>query len=224
MKKILALTAALFMTLALSASDSFAQGLLGTRNLSVSYGNMFPGDAALKGIDDSVMGIGLTLNYPVIKNLDVFASLGYSQIKGQLPGETLKSNLDTKRIDAGVAYQFFPGQSFNPFVRGSVGYASKSGASNSANQVIPGFPKGDKAEGGVAYGIGGGIEVPFAGQFAASMGFDYAYAKSGDDVDDFVGFVGVNGWFNKVLFAGLGFSYGLDQGDFAYATSIGFGF
>ena len=221
MKKILALTAALFMSLALAASDSFAQGLLGTRHLSVAYGNMFPGDDVVKGIDDSVMEIGTTLNFPVIKNLDVFVSLGYSQIKGALPGETMESNLDTKRIDAGVAYQFFPGQSFNPFVRGSVGYVSKSGASNSANQTIPGFPTGDKAEGDVAYGIGGGIEVPFAGQFAANMGFDYA---SAGDVDDFVGFVGVNGWFNKVIFAGLGFSYGLEAGDFAYSTSIGFGF
>lgn len=221
MKNILALTAALFMTLALFASDSSAQGLLGTRNLSVSYGNMFPGDDVLKRIDDAAMEIGLTLNYPVIKNLDVFASLGYSQLKGNLPGENMESNLDTKRIDAGVAYQFFPGQAFNPFVRGSVGYVSKSGANNSENQLIPGFPAGDKAEEDFAYGIGGGIEVPFAGQFAASMGFDY---KKAGDVDDFVGFVDMNGWFNKILFAGLGFSYGLEAGDFAYSTSIGFSF
>ncbi|MHB8834123.1 MAG: outer membrane beta-barrel protein [Candidatus Methylomirabilia bacterium] len=221
MKKTLALTAALFMTLALCASDSFAQGLLGMRTLSVSYGNMFPGNDVLRRIDDASTQIGLKLNYPVLQNLDAFASLGYSQLKGNLPGENLESNLDTKRIDAGVAYQFFPGQAFNPFVRGSVGYVSKSGANNSDNQLIPGFPEGDKAEGDVAYGIGGGIEVPFGGQFAASLGFDYA--KAGD-VDDFVGFVDMNGWFNKVLFAGLGFSYGINEGDFAYYTNIGFGF
>lgn len=221
MKKILALTAALFMTLALSASESGAQGLLGSRTLSVNYGYMFPGNDVVKKIDDAAMQIGLNLNYPVMTNLDVFASLGYSQIKGTLSGDLLESELRTKRVDAGVAYQFFPGQTFNPFVRGSLGYVSKDGSSNSENQLIPGFPEGDKTENDFAYGIGGGIEVPFAGQFAASLGFDYL--KAGD-IDDFVGFVDMNGWFNKVLFATLGFSYGVEEGDFSYSTSLGFSF
>lgn len=220
MKKILALTAALIMTLALSASDSSAQGLLGMRTLSVSYGNVFPGNDVERKVDDALTQIGLTLNYPVLKNLDAFASLGYSQIKGTLPGDFLESTGEQKRVDAGVAYQFFPGQTFNPFVKGSLGYVSTDRVS-SDNQAIPRWPAGTGTENDLGYSIGGGIEVPFASQFAASVGFNYQ--KAGD-FDDFVGFVDMNGWFNKVLFAGLGFSYGMNEGDFAYYTSIGFSF
>ena len=220
MKKILALTAALFMTLALSASDSFAQGLIGKRTLAVSYGNTFPGDDVERKVDDALMQIGMTLNYPVIKNLDVFASLGYTQIKGTLPGDFTESTGEQKRVDAGVAYQFFPEQAFNPFVKGSLGYVSTDKVS-SGNQSIPRWPEGSGTKNELGYRIGGGIEVPFASQFAASVGFNYE--KTGD-FDDFVGFVEMNGWFNKVLFAGAGFSYGINEGDFAYNTSIGFGF
>jgi len=221
MKKILALTAALFMSLTLSAANSWAQGLLGNRYLSVSFGNLFPGNDQLREIDDSVAQIGLDFNFPVTKNIDIFAAAGYSKLKGSLPGDFLESTSETARFDAGVAYQFFPGQAFNPFVRGRVGYVNVDAVNNSDGQGTTGLPVGGGNEGDVSYGVGGGIEVPFAGQFAASTGFDY---KKAGDVDDFIGFVNMTGWFNKVLFAGLGFSYGLDQGDFSYNTSIGFGF
>ena len=223
MKKILVLTAALFLTLGLLASDSSAQGLLGKRTLSVSFGNLLPGNDTVSSIDDAVVQLDVTCNFPILKHLDAFASAGYSQLKGRFgTDEVLASTSEQKRIDGGVAYQFFPGQEFNPYVKASVGYVSLDAANNATGKAIPPWlPIGGGTENDLAYSFGGGIEVPFAGQFAATPSFTYSAIG---DADDFIGGVKVNGWFNQVIFAGAGVSYGFNEGDFTYAGTIGFGF
>jgi len=222
MKKILVGTATLLLTIGLLAPAGSAEGLFGKRYLSVGYGNLMPGDDRDKAFDDAVSTLRATVNFPVMEKLDAFASLGYAERKWYLDPTAgrFSYSAKTKRIDAGVAYQFFPEQAFNPFVRATIGYVSTDsdydGESVLAEELFPKDTQND-----FAYSVGGGVEVPFAERFSAAPGL--RYEKTGDE-DDFLGGFEVTGWFNETIFAGLGFEYGFDKGDFSYLGTVGFSF
>lgn len=221
MKKILIVSAALILSFGLLVSDGSAQGMAGKRYLAVSFGDMLPGNDDLNRVDDAVVQIRIVGNFPILQNLDLFALLGYGQAKGNIGTDFMESSSTTQRAEGGIVYQFFPGQAFNPFLRGTLGYVHLKSNNSDTQLGLPGFPPGGGTTDDFAYSIGGGIEAPFAEQFSASPSLTYRMVG---DVDDFIAAININGWFNKVIFSGLEFAYGLNDGDFTYLGTVGFGF
>lgn len=231
MKKLLVMSAALFLTLGLLASQVSAQGLLGKRYMDLTFGHLLPSDTDLSKTDDTIVQIEAKLNYPVVKNLDVFAGLGFSQLKGNFVGDFRDVVVEKRRIEAGAAYQFFPGQQFNPFVQGTVGFVSRKTDNPAGDEDVDDGGVGIGVENEIAkksgtdedfaFSFSGGIEFPFGGQFSASPTFTY---RQVGDVDDFVGGIGATGWFNQIIFAGVNVAYAFDAKDFSYSGTFGFGF
>ena len=231
MKKLLVISAALFLSLGLLAAEASAQGLLGKRYMALTFGHLLPSDSDLSKTDDTIVQLEAKVNFPLIKNLDVFAGLGFSQLKGNFVGDFRDVTVEKRRIDAGAAYQFFPGEQFNPFLQGTVGYVSRKTDNPSGDEDIADggaglgiedqIAKKSGTDDDLAFGFTGGVEIPFGQQFAVTPTFSY---RQVGDVDDFVGGVGATGWFNQIIFAGMSVAYGFDAKDFSYAGTFGFGF
>lgn len=231
MKKLLVMSAALFLTLGLPATQVSAQGVLGKRTMELSFGHLLPSDSDLSKTDDTIVQLEAKINYPVIRNLDVFAEIGFSQLKGNFVGDFRDVTVEKRRIEAGVAYQFFPGEQVNPFVQGSAGYVSRKTDNPAGDEDIADggtgigveneIAKKSETEGDFAFSFTGGVEFPFGGQFSASPTFTY---RQVGDADDFIGGVGATGWFNQIIFAGVNVAYAFDAKDFSYAGTLGFGF
>lgn len=213
MRRHLVLVAALAFALGVTAGGAMADegavtgGMLGKRHLSLTVGQLVPGDDIQRDKDDTILNLGANLNYPLHQNIDAFAAIAYTQMKGGLDAEDF-TEIVTKSAMVGALYHFFPGKAFDPFAKASLGWiqTDELGADLRDDYTLR---------------VGGGVEVPFAGQFAARPAVEY---RQVDKADDVFGMLDVNGWFNEVLFVGLGAAYGLDQGDFIYSGSIGFSF
>lgn len=224
-KKTVLAALALLSVVGFSFSDASAQGMLGKGYIDIGLGQFLAGDDAVRNTDDGVMILGIEANYPVLKNLDVTISGSYNKLEGAPVDEQDVITIKTREVWAGATVHFQPDTALDPFVKVSVGYVGEDRANPYQDEgkfrsYIDTFGK-DGKDNFFGFGITAGVDVPFAGQFAARPAVAYRLV---DDVDDFGAQVDFNGWFNKNFFAVLSIAYWAEDGDLTYMESLGYAF
>lgn len=220
-KKTFLAAAALLFVIGSFGTDASAQGLLGKGYMGVSLGQFISGEDVIKNADDGVMVFGIEGNYPVLKNLDVFASGSYSKLDGAAEGETLRVTVKTREVWAGATFHFLPETALDPFVKAAVGYVGYNRSNPYFNNDYTKTFGKDGTENKFGFSIAAGVDVPFAGQFSARPAVAY---KLIDDMDDFGTTIDFTGFFNKNFFAGMNVGYWVDKGDLTYGTMLGFAY
>lgn len=212
-EKIIHITISAVLVLGIAVQSGSAQGLLGKRYIGFNISQTTPGDDDVKDIDDSILGLGVSINAPVNTNVDAVFSLGYSKLEGDFMGIDFEAT--SIGFLGGLNYHFMPDKKVDPFVGIAAGLVKTDAKASYFGYEL----SDDEDDFGIT--IGAGVEIDLNDQM--SFRPNIGYVKAGDK-DDLAAGIGLNVWFNESVFGGLAVSYAFDEGDVLYSAGIGFGF
>jgi hypothetical protein len=183
--------------LATGSSPADARGLLGEPYGSFRLGTTRPGESAVRAIDNSILGFGAGVNWPVDNNIDLNFSFSREKLSG--------AGLDVKSTAFTVGANVFasPRDRVCPFLIGRFGLF-------------------DTAPGGTdpLVAFGGAVQFDLTREAALTPSLVFVHAGDGDVILSGEG----NYWFTDRVFGLAGIAIGLDEGDVAFTLGAGLHF
>ncbi len=205
------LIAMLFCLPAAALAGTAESAVLGSRYIGANIGQVRPGDDFLRRIDDSAAHYEAVFRTPVNENTDFILSAGRRRLDGELEGRIRNIKGTETSIDGRLAYHFLPGERFNYFAEGGIGWAE-------AELEFEGDKVKDDAFGIIA---GGGIEYIIGELYPEPVmsviaGLRYHSISE----DDIIAGIDFNVWLNSRFLLTAGAEHAFDSG--ANKLSAGF--
>jgi len=161
--------------LGLLAPILHAQEKVGERYAGIEATALKYGDDLLDEVYDSVYILGAVGNFPINPNLDLYSSLRFTSLDGELVegGDRIKYDGDAWGLETELLYHFKPDQALNPFLSGKLAFIDgKAGASN-------GFDKITESVSTWGYGVRAGLS--YAANETFSLIPSIGYLEGEDD-------------------------------------------
>ncbi len=200
---LLAFTLALCLSIVPARTVS-ARGLLGERYANLQFGITRPGNSAARAIDDSAVGVGAGLNWPVNDSVDLNFAFAHQEFAGRSVWGSYR-DIETNSLIGGANLLVSPGEQTCPFLAGRFGLVH----SNGSNDIDP------------LVALGGGVQFDLTDSAAVTPSLIFHHV---DETDDLVLSLDGNLWIAEDLVALGGVGVGFDEGDLLFTLGVGLAF